>query len=294
MNKPEEIVLQVPLEKIMPFPQHPFYVRDDDMMQQLTESIRQVGVLNPVIVRQMADGSYQLISGHRRKYACEILGIASLPVIVRNANEDEATIMMVDSNFQRDVILPSEKARAYKLKLEAIKHQGERTDLTSVQGGQKLERKTSRQIIAEKSPDSSSQIQRYIRLNELIPELLDLVDTGKIALASAAEISYLREAEQSMLLLTIESEQAIPSPSQALRMKKLSRSGLLTDDMILNIMMEQKKADAWNLTLPMNKVAKYFPSTYTPLRMQETIFQLLDQWLARQIKKSSRKERVRG
>ena len=264
----------LPIKDLQPFPNHPFLVNDDDQMKQLTESICKMGVLTPVIVRKMPDESFQLISGHRRKYACEQLGIEDLPAIVREIDDDAATIMMVDSNFQREKILPSEKAHAYKLKLECIKHQGARNDLTSAQVEQKS-RPTSRQQIAENSPDSSSQIQRYIRLNELIPKLLDFVDEGKIALTPGVELSYLTSAEQELLFLTMETEQATPSLSQALRMKKLSQSSLLTDDMILAIMSEQKKADSWNLALPMNKLSKYFPNTYSTQKMEETIFQLL-------------------
>ena len=287
MSLPEEVV-QIPITKLRAFPEHPFYVRDDDMMQQLVESVRQVGVLMPIIVRGSEDGFYEIISGHRRKHACELLEFEYVPAIVKDVDLNEATIMMVDSNFQREVILPSEKAKAYKMKLDAIKCQGARTDLTSDPGGRKSG-VSSREMIAENSPDSSTQIHRYIRLNELIPELLKLVDDGKMALSPAAEVSYLREHEQEMLLITMDSEQATPSRAQALRMKKLSEAGLLTDDMILTIMSEQKKPDCWNLALPMNRVAQYFPSNYTPQKMQDTIFQLLDRWLAIQIKNQSGK-----
>ena len=210
----------------------------------------------PIIVRGSEDGFYEIISGHRRKHACELLEFEYVPAIVKDVDLNEATIMMVDSNFQREVILPSEKAKAYKMKLDAIKCQGARTDLTSDPSGRKSG-VSSREMIAENSPDSSTQIHRYIRLNELIPELMDLVDEGKMAISPAAEISYLRESEQKMLLLTMDSEQASPSRAQALRMKKLSEARLLTDDMILTIMSEQKKPDSWNLALPMNRVAKY-------------------------------------
>ena len=202
-------------------------------------------------------------------------------MIVRDVDRDTATIMMVDSNFQREKILPSERAKAYKMKLEAIKRQGARTDLTSDQVGQKLERKSSRDLIAENSPDSSTQIQRYLRLNELIPEMLQLVDEGRIALTPATELSFLTKEEQSLLLVTIDSEEAAPSLSQAQRMKKLSRQGELTDDAILEIMMEQKKPECWNLTLPMSKITRYFPKSYTPQRMEETIIKLLDAWARR-------------
>ena len=278
MSKNSEQISFIELDKLIPFRDHPFQVKDDEQMKMITDSIRSVGILVPAIARPLDDGRYELISGHRRKRASELLGLPSLPVIVRNVDHDTATIMMVDSNFQREEILPSERAKAYKMKLEAIKRQGSRTDLTSVQVGQKLERKSSRDLIAENSPDSSSQIQRYLRLNELIPGLLKMVDDRKIALTPAAELSFLSAEEQELLLLTVESEQATPSLSQAQRMKQLSKEGQLTDDMILKIMMEQKKTECWNLILPMNRVTKYFPKSYTPQRMEEVIFSLLDRW----------------
>ena len=279
MTTKTETVTNIALEKLVPFRDHPFQVRDDEQMQMITESIRSVGVLVPAIARPLENGTYELIAGHRRKHACELAGLSTLPVIVRDVDRNTATVMMVDSNFQREEILPSERAKAYKMKLEAIKRQGARTDLTSDQVGQKSERKTSRDLIAENSPDSSSQIQRYLRLNELNPELLQMVDDGKIALTPAAELSFLSKEEQSLLLLTIESEQATPSLSQAQRMKKLSRQGELTEDEILDIMLEQKKPECWNLTLPMNKITKYFPQSYTPQKMEETIIKLLEAWM---------------
>lgn len=281
MTVRHETIINIELEKLLPFQNHPFQVKDDEQMLMITESIRSVGVLVPAIAHPVDNGYYELISGHRRKYACELAGIQSLPVIVRDVDRDTATIMMVDSNFQREKILPSERAKAYKMKLEAIKRQGARTDLTSDQVGQKLERKSSRDLIAENSPDSSTQIQRYLRLNELIPEMLLLVDEGRIALTPATELSFLTKEEQSLLLVTIESEEAAPSLSQAQRMKKLSRQGELTDDAILEIMMEQKKPECWNLTLPMSKITRYFPKSYTPQRMEETIIKLLDAWARR-------------
>lgn len=287
MNKKDE-VRQIAISMLKPFPNHPFYVREDEMMNQLVESIRQVGILVPVITRPTEDGFYELISGHRRTHACRLLGYEAVPAIIKEMEITEATIMVVDSNFQREVILPSEKAKAYKMKLDAIKCQGARTDLTSDRSGRKSG-VTSRELIAENSPDSSTQIHRYIRLNELIPELLTYVDEGKLALTPAAKISYLTEKEQEILKLTIDSEQASPSRSQAMRMKKLSEARLLTDDMILNIMCEQKKADSWTLALPMNRLAHYFPSNYMPQKMQEIIFELLDRWLAVQLKKQSGK-----
>ena len=287
MGLPDEVV-QIPVARLKTFPEHPFYVRDDDMMHQLVESIRQVGVLMPIIVRRSENECYEIISGHRRKHACELLAFETVPAIIKEVDMTEATIMMVDSNLQREVILPSEKAKAYKMKLDAIKCQGARTDLTSDPWGRKSG-VSSREMIAENSPDSSTQIHRYIRLNELIPELLELVDDRKMAISPAAEVSYLTEDEQKMLLVTMNSEQVSPSRAQALRMKKQSEARLLTDDMILTIMSEQKKPDCWNLALPMNRVAKYFPSSYTPQKMQDIIFQLLDRWLAIQMKNQSGK-----
>ena len=278
MSKKSETITLIPIEKLILFRDHPFQIRDDEQMKMITESIRSVGVLVPAIARPLPDGTYELISGHRRKRASEILGLPTLPVIVRDVDHDTGTVMMVDSNFQREEILPSERARAYKMKLDAIKRQGARTDLTSAQVGQKLERKSSRDLIAENSPDSSSQIQRYLRLNELIPELLQMVDERKIALTPAAEISYLTKEEQEILFMTIDCEMATPSLSQAQRMKQISREGQLTDDMILQIMSEKKKPECWNLTIPMNKVSKYFPKSYTPQRMEEVILALLDTW----------------
>ena len=278
MSKQSETITFIPIEKLIPFRDHPFQIRDDEQMKMITESIRSVGVLVPAIARPLPDGTYELISGHRRKRASEILGLPTLPVIVRDVDHDTGTVMMVDSNFQREEILPSERARAYKMKLDAIKRQGARTDLTSAQVGQKLERKSSRDLIAENSPDSSSQIQRYLRLNELIPELLQMVDERKIALTPAAEISYLTKEEQEILFMTIDCEMATPSLSQAQRMKQISREGQLTDDTILQIMSEKKKPECWNLTIPMNKVSKYFPKSYTPQRMEEVILALLDTW----------------
>ena len=278
MSKQSETITFIPIEKLIPFRDHPFQIRDDEQMKMITESIRSVGVLVPAIARPLPDGTYELISGHRRKRASEILGLPTLPVIVRDVDHDTGTVMMVDSNFQREEILPSERARAYKMKLEAIKRQGAREDLTSDQLGQKLERKSSRDLIAENSPDSSTQIQRYLRLNELIPELLQMVDERKIALTPAAEISYLTKEEQEILFMTIDCEMATPSLSQAQRMKQISREGKLTDDMILQIMSEKKKPECWNLVFPMNKVSKYFPKSYTPKRMEETIYGLLEGW----------------
>ena len=273
-DKPEE-VQQISLTKIHPFPEHPFQVRDDELMQQTIDSIQQVGILTPVILRPDDAGGFEMISGHRRLYAAGLAGLETIPAIVRNMTDDEAIIFMVDSNLQRETILPSERAKAYKMKMDAIKRQGSRTDLTSVQVGQKL---TSRERIAESSPDSPSQIRRFIRLNELDPALLKMVDDGKIGFTPAVELSFLNPQEQAMLLDTIDSEQATPSLSQAQRMKKLSGEGKLNDDTMLSIMMEQKKPENWNLTLPMDRIRKFFPRSFTPQQMENTILKLLEAW----------------
>ncbi len=276
---PTESVVSIPIEKLKDFADHPFSVRDDDAMQQTVESIREYGVLVPAIARPLEDGTYELISGHRRKHACELAGLSTMPVIVRDIDRNAAIIVMVDSNLQREHILPSERAKAYKMKLEAIKRQAGRPSRNSVQVGQNYGGKTSRELIAENSPDSATQIQRYIRLNELQPELQQMVDEGKIGMTPAVEISYLQPDEQKMLIETIDSEQATPSLSQAQRMKRLSQEGKLSDDAMLDIMMEQKKPENWDLKLPMDKIRKFFPRSYTPQRMEETIMKLLEMWM---------------
>ena len=273
--------MSLPSAELHPFPNHPFKVRDDETMQETTESIRQYGVLVPAIVRPREEGGYEIVAGHRRKHACELAGLETMPVIVRNLDADAATIIMVDSNLQRENILPSERAQAYKMKLEAIKRQGARTDLTSDQVGQKLPNKTSREQIAENAPDSSTQIQRYIRLTELTPELQQMVDDKKIAMTPAVELSYLKPEEQALLLETIDSEQATPSLSQAQRMKKLSQEGKLNDDAMLDILSEEKKPPRNDLLISGEKLRKYFPRSYTPQRMEETILKLLDAWMRR-------------
>lgn len=278
-NNTPEVIESIELSKLHPFPDHPFAVRDDDTMQQTVDSIKQYGVLVPAIARPLSDGSYELIAGHRRKHACELAGLKTMPVIVRDLDRNAATIIMVDSNLQRENILPSERAKAYKMKLDAIRRQAGRPAKNSDQLGQNYEGKTSRAILAENSPDSATQIQRFIRLNELQPELLRMVDEGKIGMTPAVELSYLKPEEQILLIDTIDSEQATPSLSQAQRMKKLSYEGKLNDDTMLGIMMEQKKPEVWNLTLPMDKIKKYFPRSYTPQRMEETILKLLEGWM---------------
>ena len=273
-----ENIKEVELSKLLPFPDHPFRVLEDESMREMAESIREYGVLMPLVVRPVEEGQYEIISGHRRKYACEMIGRETVPVIVRELDRDASIIMMVDSNLQRENILPSERAAAYKMKLEAIKRQGQRNDLTSVQVGQKLDGKTSREVIAENSPDSSTQIQRYIRLTELSPELQQMVDEKKIAMTPAVEISYLKPEEQKLLVETIESEQATPSLSQAKRMKQMSREGTLTDDTMLSVMSEQKKPEKNEIVLPYDALAKFFPKNYTPHQMERMIYKLLENW----------------
>ncbi len=276
-----ESIVSIPISKLKDFADHPFTVKDDEAMQQTVESIREYGVLVPAIARPLEDGTYELISGHRRKHACELAGLETMPVIVRDLDRNAAIIVMVDSNLQRENILPSERAKAYKMKLEAIKRQGARHDLTSTQIAQKL----SVEKVAEEAGTSKDQVRRYIRLNELEPELLQMVDEGKIGMTPAVEISYLKPEEQKLLIETIDSEQATPSFSQAQRMKRLSQEGKLNDDSMLDIMMEQKKPETWDLKLPMDKIRKYFPRSYTPQRMEETIIKLLDMWMKQQKKK---------
>lgn len=292
----QEVVVQIPLSELHPFPDHPFQVRDDDAMQETAESIKTYGVLVPALARPREDGGYELIAGHRRKHACELAGLTSMPVIVRNIDRDAATIIMVDSNLQRENILPSERAKAYKMKLDAIRRKAGRPAKeadaafkeNSVQVGQNFDGKTSREILAENSPDSSTQIQRYIRLTELSPELQQMVDEKKIAMTPAVEISYLKPEEQKMLLTAMDSEQATPSLSQAQRMKKLSREGALNDDSMLDIMMEQKKPEKNDITISGEKLRKYFPRSYTPFQIENTIFKLLDAWQKKRQRDQSR------
>ena len=273
-----EYITNIPVEKLKPFPNHPFQVRDDDSMRETVESIKTYGVLQPAIVRPSEDGNYEILSGHRRKRACELAGRKTIPAIVRELDDDAAIIFMVDSNLQRENILPSERAAAYKMKMEALKRQGLRTDLTSGQVVPKLKESRTRDIIAESSEESGRQIQRYIRLTELQPELQQMVDEKKMAFTPAVEISYLKPDEQKMLLDTISSEQATPSLSQAQRLKKLSQSGELTDDSMLSIMSEQKKPERNDLTIPADVLEKFFPRSFTPMKMQEVIIKLLESW----------------
>ena len=292
----QEVVIQIPLSELHPFPDHPFKVRDDEAMQETAESIRQYGVLVPAIVRPREDGGYEIIAGHRRKHGSELAGLQNLPCIVREMDDDTATILMVDSNIQRENILPSERAQAYKMKLEAIRRKAGRPakgaenlpEENCDQVGHNFDGKRSVEIVADEAGESKSQVQRYIRLTELTPELQQMVDEKKIGMTPAVEISYLKPEEQQMLLTAIDSEQATPSLSQAQRMKKLSRDGKLNDDTMLDIMMEQKKPEGYNIVLSADKLRKYFPRSYTPQKMEETILKLLDAWLRKRQRDQSR------
>lgn len=271
-----EKIQEIPLSELHPFKDHPFKVKDDDAMIETADSIKKYGVLVPAIARPLPDGGYELVAGHRRRRASELAGKETMPVIVRDLDDDAATIIMVDSNLQRENLLPSERAFAYKMKLEAIKHQGARTDLTSVQVEQKLSARD--QVAKEAGERSGIQVMRYVRLTELIPELLDMVDEKKIAFSPAYELSFLKPDEQQMLVETMDYEQATPSLSQAQRMKKFSQEGKLSEDVMLAIMSEEKKGDLDKVTLSSDTLRKYFPKSYTPAKMQETIIKLLEQW----------------
>ena len=271
-----EKIQEIPLSELHPFKDHPFKVKDDDAMIETADSIKKYGVLVPAIARPLPDGGYELVAGHRRRRASELAGKETMPVIVRDLDDDAATIIMVDSNLQRENLLPSERAFAYKMKLEAIKHQGARTDLTSVQVEQKLSARD--QVAKEAGERSGIQVMRYVRLTELIPELLDMVDEKKIAFNPAYELSFLKSDEQQMLVETMDYEQATPSLSQAQRMKKFSQEGKLSEDVMLAIMSEEKKGDLDKVTLSSDTLRKYFPKSYTPAKMQETIIKLLEQW----------------
>ena len=273
-----EKIQEIPLSELHPFKNHPFKVKDDEAMLETADSIKQYGVLVPAIARPDPEGGYELVAGHRRHRASELAEKETMPVIVRELDDDAATIIMVDSNLQRESLLPSERAFAYKMKLEAMRHQGERMDLTSAQVGRKLAGKESREILAEQVGQSRNQISRYIRLTELIPELLDMVDERKIALNPAYELSFLKKEEQTQLLDAMDSEQATPSLSQAQRLKKFSQEGHLSIDVMRAIMGEEKKSDLDRVTFTSDTLRKYFPKSYTPQRMQETIIKLLEQW----------------
>lgn len=270
-----ERIVELPLGELHPFKNHPFQVRDDEDMQRTVDSIKEYGVLTPGIARPSPAGGYEIVAGHRRKHACELAGLSTMPFIVRDMDDDTATILMCDSNLQREHILPSERAFAYKMKLEAIKHQGSRTDLTSGQVVQKS--KTSVEVIANQAGENYKQVQRYIRLTGLISELLQMVDDRKVAFNPAVELSYLKPEEQTLLLDAIAAQEATPSLSQAQRLKRYSQEGKLSVDVIDAIMSEEKK-EVDRITLTSDKLKRYFPKSFTPRQMEETIFKLLEQW----------------
>lgn len=273
-----EKIQNLPLAELHPFQNHPFKVVDDEAMQRTVESVARYGVLAPAIARPRPEGGYEIISGHRRLHAAELAGLKTIPVIVRNMDDDAAVIAMVDANLQRETILPSERAFAYKMKLKAMKHQGQRTDLTSAQVGQKS---WAVNQVAEQSGDSRVQVQRFIRLTELIPELLDMVDQKQLSFNPAVELSYLSQPEQHDLLDAMDYAQSTPSLSQAQRLKKLSQEGTLDLGTMRTIMSEIKKPELGNITLKDATLRKYFPRSYTPRQMQETIIKLLEQWQKR-------------
>ena len=274
-----EKVVEIALSELHPFPNHPFQVRDDDSMKEAVESVKEYGVLTPAIVRPREEGGYEIVAGHRRKHACELAGLETMPAIIRDIDRDLATIIMVDTNLQRENISTMEKAQAYKMKLDAIRRRAGRPPKeNSAQVGQNFQGRTSREILADNAPDSSSQIQRLIRLTELSPQLQQMVDDKKIAVTPAVELSYLKPEEQALVVETIESEQATPSLSQAQRMKKKSQAGELNEDTVLSIMSEEKKPEKYDLTISGDTLRKYFPRSYTPRQMQDTIIKLLEAW----------------
>lgn len=290
MNSTEqEVVVHIPLTELHPFPDHPFKVRDDEAMQETATSIKEYGVLVPALARPREDGGYELIAGHRRKHGCELAGLDTMPVIVRNIDRDTATIIMVDSNLQRESILPSERAQAYKMKLEAIKRRAGRPSKDSAENSPKISANfRSDDEIGSDAGVSGDTIRNYISLTQLVPELQQMVDEKKIALTPAYQLAALKPEEQALLLETIDSEQATPSLSQAQRMKKLSQSGELNEDTMLSIMMEQKKPEKNDVTLSGDKLRKYFPRSYTPLQIENTIFKLLDAWQKKRQRDQSR------
>lgn len=286
--KKSERVQEIPLSEIHPFKNHPFRVVDDEAMQRTVESVAQFGVLAPALARPRSEGGYELVAGHRRMRASELAGLETMPVIIRQMDDDTATIAMVDSNLQRETLLPSERAFAYKMKMEAMKHQGERTDLTSGQLGRKSDGKESRELIAEQTGESARQVQRFINLTNLIPELLDMVDRKEIAFNPAVELSFLKKEEQKGFLEAMDYGQSTPSLSQAQRIKKLSQAGMCTQEAMNTIMNEEKKSELDTVTLKNDVLRKYFPRSYTPKQMQDTIIRLLEQWQKKRQRDQSR------
>ena len=280
-----EQIIRIPLFELHPFPDHPYGIREDKAMQDTVDSVKANGVVVPAIVRPRAEGGYEIIAGHRRKLASEQAGFTDMPCIIRNLTDDEAIIQLVDSNAQREDVLPSERAKAYKMRLDAIKRQGARTDLTSPNNSAKSR---SDDEVGSTEGVSGDTVRNIISLNNLVPELMQMVDEKKISLTPAYQIAALTEPEQRLLVETIDSEQATPSVSQAQRIRKLSQAGELNEDNLLQIMMEQKKPQDFSITIPVDKLRKYFPKTYTPARMEETIFKLLEAWQRKRQRDKSR------
>ena len=283
-----EQVQQIPIGELFPFKNHPFKVLDDESMQRTVESVEQYGVLSPLIARPRPEGGYEIISGHRRQHAAQLAGLDTLPVIVRNMDDDAAVLLMVDSNLQRENILPSERAFAYKMKLEALKNQGARSDLTCGQIGHKLNGAKARDIVADESGDNARNVQRFIRLTNLIPELLEMVDEKKIAFNPAVELSYLDEAQQRDFLEAMNDTQNAPSLSQAQRLKKLAQEGHFSYDVAFAVMGEEKKDELDKVVIKNDTLRKYFPRSYTPKQMEDTIIKLLEQWQRKQQRQNER------
>mgnify|MGYP002603017701 CR=1 FL=1 len=280
-----EQVQQIPIGELFPFKNHPFKVLDDESMQRTVESVEQYGVLSPLIARPRPEGGYEIISGHRRQHAAQLAGLETLPVIVRNMDDDAAVLLMVDSNLQRESILPSERAFAYKMKLEALKNQGARSDLTSSQVGMKLQ---ALDIVGQEAGDSRNQVHRFIRLTSLIPELLDMVDEKKIAFNPAVELSYLDESQQRDFLEAMEDTQNAPSLSQAQQLKKMAQQGEFSYEKAFDVMGQEKKSEKDTVTIKNETLLKYFPRSYTPKQMEEKIIQLLDAWQKKQQRRNER------
>ena len=283
-----EQVQQIPIGELFPFKNHPFKVLDDESMQRTVESVEQYGVLSPLIARPRPEGGYEIISGHRRQHAAQLAGLDTLPVIVRNMDDDAAVLLMVDSNLQRENILPSERAFAYKMKLEALKNQGARSDLTCGQIGHKLNGAKARDIVADESGDNARNVQRFIRLTNLVPELLDMVDEKRISFNPAVELSYLDESQQRDFLEAMNDTQNAPSLSQAQRLKKLAQEGHFSYDVAFAVMGEEKKDELDKVVIKNDTLRKYFPRSYTPKQMEDTIIKLLDQWQRKQQRQNER------
>ena len=283
-----EQVQQIPIGELFPFKNHPFKVLDDESMQRTVESVEQYGVLSPLIARPRPEGGYEIISGHRRQHAAQLAGLDALPVIVRQMDDDAAVLLMVDSNLQRENILPSERAFAYKMKLEALKNQGARSDLTCGQFGHKLNGAKARDIVADESGDNARNVQRFIRLTNLIPELLEMVDEKKIAFNPAVELSYLDESQQRDFLEAMNDTQNAPSLSQAQRLKKLAQEGHFSYDVAFAVMGEEKKDELDKVVIKNDTLRKYFPRSYTPKQMEDTIIKLLEQWQRKQQRQNER------